>query len=501
MNTKALLIIILVNLNLSAQTYTLDNSFGDSGIKRFGQVFQPKKGLFVNDTYYFISPTSIAKVNYNGQLNNSFGIDGIKSLQQTGENLTLFNFTFTNNYFFLYGFIKNNTSNNEDIFVCKIDENGNYDTSFGANGRLRLDFSFNERISDLTILPSGTLYCTGTRLDQSGIQVSLLLFKINNNGTVDTTFDSNGYKEINPNILSSGGAIIPNAGNYFLLGTTKVNNLYDSTRIMLTKVDENGNIITSYGTNGFTLIPIPHGASYSSIYEAQLLDDKFYVNLNLYTSHNHDALFDFDATTGESLFFIDSVHKYYQKADNDGIYMTDYYPGSDILNNNNSFNLSKLSPDGIPDTTFNNTGIFSYEFDFSAPLANDGDSQSMVFIKEPNGKFLIAGFAYDAFISNYSDFAAIRIVDSSLGLNTTQADNKITMYPNPFDTKVFLKSKAIIKSIEIYDLIGRKIAEPPFQYEFATTTIDLSKITEKGNYIIKITTNNGEIVSEKLIKN
>ncbi len=331
--------------------------------------------------------------------------------------------------------------------------------------------------------------------------IDVALFIINNNGTVNTTFDSNGYKEINPNIKSSGGAIIFNDGNYFLLGSTSISgNLYNPVRIMLTKVDENGNIITSYGTSGFTLVTIPTSATYLSIYEAQLFDNKFYVNLNLYSNNNHDALFNFDATTGESLSYIGSAHKYYQKVDNDGLYMTHYYPGSDILNNNNTFNLSKLNPNGILDTTFNNTGVFFYEFDFSAPLANDGDSQSMIFIKEPNGKFLIAGFTYDAFISTYSDFSAIRITDSSLGVNNA-SNNKISVYPNPFQNKVFFKSPTLIKKIEVYDLIGRKIIEPSFEYDNTSTSIDLSKITVKGNYLIKILTENDEIITEKIVKN
>jgi uncharacterized delta-60 repeat protein len=496
-------ILLFLNYTLVSQNYVLDSSFGDSGIKRFGKNINVIKGLLVNDNYFLISNNAMVKINYNGQIVSSFGDNGIKSLQPSNTTSTFTNLVFINNYFYVYGSTKSGNSTNIDIFIAKLDENGNYDNSFGSNGIVILDFGIQEKVTDLVIEPSGTLYCTGTRYQNtpSESNKSLFLFKVNGNGILDTTFNSIGYKEINQNFNTSGGSIIAQDGNYILLGTTTIiDTPYSISKLLLTIVDENGNINNSFGTNGFKTILLGNSNPVNiTINDAQLLDNKFYANITYSDPLNtFDALFIFDSESTQTLSLTSIIGRLFHKVTNEGLFMTKYYPCGNISSCNNVFNISKINPNGTLDTTFNNNGSYSYEFNYGGMFPNNGDSQSYVFIKEPNGKFLIAGFVYPSF--GTSDFSAIRIVDSSLEINNETMDNEITIYPNPFDNIISLNNISQVKTIEIYDLIGRRIDQPKFYYENNNTTVDLSKINESGNYIIKITTENNEIITKKLIK-
>ncbi len=499
----------LFGLNLHSQTYVLDSSFGNSGTMQYNNgLYHVKNGLLVNNNYYFISNTTIAKVDYSGQIVSAFGVNGYKTLQQTNETLNISDFTFYNNYFYLYGSVKNNTTNNIDIYISKVDETGNYDTNFGANGILKLDFEPTDSITSFLIEPSGNLYCIGTKYNQNITNSSrLVLFKINSNGTLNTSFDTNGFKEINLNLYTSGASIIFYNNTYMLLGTTtEFDGASNRRRIMISQVDINGNLDTSFGTNGFKVIPLESfGIYYNTINSVQLLNNKLYINMNqggAMLGDNDNKLLIYDLINDQIISSIGQNQFIYTKVDNDGAFMTSYcYTccGNNYYACDNTFELRKKNLDGTTDSTFHINGTYSYEFSYTQPAPTIGDSRSYVFIKEPSGKFLIAGFVYNFFST--PGFSAIRITPGTLNLNSIVLNDNNSIFPNPFNDKIIFKNTTPLKNITIYDLIGRKVIEPPFQYENTSSNIDLSNILEKGTYLIKITTEKNEIITKKIIKN
>lgn len=501
--------LLFLNLNLFSQTYILDSSFGNSGTMRYASTtFAAKKGLLINNNYYFISSSSIAKINYSGQIVTGFGSNGYKLLTQANETLYLSDFIFQDNFFYIYGKTTNNTTGNVDIFICKIDESGNFDSSFGANGIVKLDFGLQETISGLLVEPTGSLYCIGTRFiaPESSDNSSLLLFKINANGSVNTTFNAAGYKEITLNIKTTGASIIPYNNSYLVLGSTKVSASPFVIQILITEVDANGTVNTSFGSNGFKTIPFAEGGVLASeIHEVQLLNNTLFMNLDVSLSWAglSRKLSAYNLDTDQTLFYL-GVNEYMSyNVSNDGILLSDYCVQCCATGTpsacDNTFKLKKLNLDGSLQTSFHLNGLYSYEFNYGGPFPTFGDSRPYVFIKGTDGKILIAGFVYAQFGTN--GFSAIRISEGALGLDNLEASHNIAIFPNPFTDKIYFKPNGPIKAVEVYDFIGRKIAEPELKYESGIAVVGLSKITQKGTYLMKIITEEGEIITEKIIKN
>ncbi|TDX84508.1 delta-60 repeat domain-containing protein [Epilithonimonas xixisoli] len=81
---------------------------------------------------------------------------------------------------------------NTDFFVAKLNADGSYDTSFGINGVLKIDFlGTDDRLNSMKILDNGKIllggYCTKTPTN-----IDATIARVNANGTLDTTFKSTG---------------------------------------------------------------------------------------------------------------------------------------------------------------------------------------------------------------------------------------------------------------------------------------------------------------------
>jgi len=74
-------------------------------------------------------------------------------------------------------------------------------------------------------------------------------------------------------------------------------------------------------------------------------------------------------------------------------------------------------------------------------------------------------------------------------------DKKISIYPNPVSNLLFFKARNAIKTITIYDNIGRKVL---INSNISKNYLDVSNLNE-GVYMLRIQTNSG-ISTKKLIK-
>jgi hypothetical protein len=84
----------------------------------------------------------------------------------------------------------------------------------------------------------------------------------------------------------------------------------------------------------------------------------------------------------------------------------------------------------------------------------------------------------------------------SLGISTPILDSLLSIYPNPVNEVVQIKSKINIKSIELYDIQGR-LLQTQLVNSFSTELNLLQRAN--GMYFIKINTDKGSKV-EKLVK-
>ncbi|SMC32476.1 T9SS type A sorting domain-containing protein [Moheibacter sediminis] len=116
-----------------------------------------------------------------------------------------------------------------------------------------------------------------------------------------------------------------------------------------------------------------------------------------------------------------------------------------------------------------------------------------------NGGNLIIGAPRDDFDENgeneMNDAGSAYIFKGSdMGVVENNSNfNSIKIYPNPAESQLNIESKEIIKSVEIFNLSGQKIGSTK------QNMVNVSSLP-KGTYIIKVSTVNGNVNTQKFIK-
>ena len=107
---------------------------------------------------------------------------------------------------------------------------------------------------------------------------------------------------------------------------------------------------------------------------------------------------------------------------------------------------------------------------------------------------------YNIFQKTFIEFLPILRVarpDSSSLVDEISIDNTIKLYPNPAENTLNIESQEIIKEIEFYDALGKKVKTITLNKKEAT--IDISSLS-KGNYILNLITDKGTIKKKLVVK-
>jgi len=183
---------------------SLDTSFATNGIykltsaRQFVSVMLLSSGAIVlggntslNNEYLAI----LVKLDSNGVEDSQYGTNGVLSLTSSNFKFLMWEAILLNNgNIFCVGYEYSDILNHSKSAYCKIDSFGNFDTTFGTNGKVTLDlFNYNsitnitELLHTARELPNGQIVVGGTELNP-------FLLKMNSNGSLDSTFGTNGMK-------------------------------------------------------------------------------------------------------------------------------------------------------------------------------------------------------------------------------------------------------------------------------------------------------------------
>ena len=111
----------------------------------------------------------------------------------------------------------------------------------------------------------------------------------------------------------------------------------------------------------------------------------------------------------------------------------------------------------------------------------------------------IVGGALDINASTNSVYVDLIVFDNIVPsvLGTTDfgyANNTISLYPNPAKEVLNISSSSQIAKIEVFDLLGKKVAS-----NSNTSNVNVAAIG-KGTYIVKVVQENGSIIAKQFIK-
>jgi len=144
----------------------------------------------------------IYKLDARGQLDTSYGNEGIFSQAVLGAVTEVYAMALQGSSVVTVGYGRNNAQESLDFLSLRILENGTLDSSYGTDGgytRIDVD-GFNDNGRNLTILPDGRLVLIGGGRYSSASSEGMMVI-LNADGTPDENFGDNGSE-----LLDFGGA-------------------------------------------------------------------------------------------------------------------------------------------------------------------------------------------------------------------------------------------------------------------------------------------------------
>lgn len=165
----------------------------------------------------------LEKFNLDGTKDLSFGINGAIQFTLPYTNFITNSITqVPNNKFLIQSFYEENSL--IKMRQIRIDEQGNLDISYGNQG-INEETTFQNILISEPFVYNDNYYSTGGILDSSQNLQDLLIIDYNNNGSLNTNFNSTGYySEITNDITDYGDNIfVQNDGKILVVGSYKIN--------------------------------------------------------------------------------------------------------------------------------------------------------------------------------------------------------------------------------------------------------------------------------------
>ena len=245
---------------------SLDTSFGDDGIVQTtfstsgcyasALALQTDGKIVAAGTNYrdFSSNSDFGLVRYNsnGTLDTSFGTNGLVSTEFDGMLDAASSVLIQSDGKIVAVGSASSSATFYDFAVVRYLANGQIDTSFGTAGKVRTDFGgANLDIAYAGALQAdGKIIAAGVTTDRSGSKTPFALARYNSNGTLDTSFSSDGrtsvdfggyFQAVYQVLVQPDGKIV--AAGY-------PNSEGSDSDFLLTRLNSNGSIDTTFGAAG-----------------------------------------------------------------------------------------------------------------------------------------------------------------------------------------------------------------------------------------------------------
>lgn len=140
------------------------------------------------------------------------------------------------------------------LLVVRLMPDGTPDNTFDGDGALVVT-SFTESYAyDLFFQPDGKIVVVGTRAD-STYNFSMLVLRLNDDGSIDTSFGINGYAE--PDLSPTddfANAVAPLPGGQMLLAGTSKDNQGINVPVVV-RMNGDGSLDNTFGTAGIAALP------------------------------------------------------------------------------------------------------------------------------------------------------------------------------------------------------------------------------------------------------
>lgn len=507
------LLLLFLLSNAYAQTFAIDQTFGNGGYTKYQSsastsVVMLPDGQFITAT---TSSTSIQvkKISQNGIIDTNFGTKYVDmDPNSTIKTEAVKKIILHNNKITLVGRVNATPTHSAyELFVARINLDGTMDTSFGTNGFTTFTVGSNSTAVDAVIDPNGVLYFHATQ------NSSNFIARINSNGTLDSSFGTNGILQIS--VFSCYKMELQNDGKILLAGF-RTNTSTNTRESYLERRLQNGALDNSFGNSGVVIIPNTTGTiaknfSYDYLNNSitilhQTSDSTLYARLFLSKIRISDG----SLISGFGNNGVTSNYLYTNASD----IMIDKFivlPNSKMIavgNMSNFFGsngtfiaqlfVARFNADGSVDNSFSNYG---YQMFVTTPPNTSvrADYLNNIFITN-DGSLVIAYSGYSA-THGYSSYL-IKLNNAYLNAESASAknnDQQLIIYPNPATHFISVQNKKHDNDIfdyQIIDLSGKTVQKGQSAFNSKINVQDLIS----GSYIIQLNNEKAGKNSLKLIK-
>ena len=360
---------------------------------------------------------------------------------------------------YVTGYSKN-VDDNGDMYVIKLNNDGNLDTSFGNKGKVVVNNIAGgngwDRGNSLYVDKNGKVYVTGYSKNTKG-NFDMYVIRLRNDGIIDNTFGSPLGRDINEDGINDNAVIISNiaggngydygyslyvdsSGKVYVTGSSYNGNSYNgsSSDMYVIRLNSDGTLDTSFGNSGKVVVNNIAGKNSYDVGLSLCVDNsgKVYItgfsnngsNDNMYVIRlNSNGSFDTSfGNKGKIIINGIAGRNSWDRADylyvdkNGKVYVTG--TSKNVYRNSNMY-VIKLNNNGSLDKSFGNNGKVIVNKIASGNIFDYGKSLYV----DNNGKIYITGASYNG--SNF-DMYVIRLnsdgsLDTSFGTKGKVVVNNI----------------------------------------------------------------------------
>ena len=284
-----------------------------------------------------------------------------------------------------------------DISLARYNTDGSLDTGFGTGGTVLLPESGNQMGKSVAIQADGKLLVVGHAVGTSSLP-TLAVYRFNANGSVDTTFGTNGRVVHNFPSANTGNHIVLQPDGKMLIGASL------DGKFTVFRLNSDGALDTSFNLIGYNSLNEPFNQA-AGVAVVLLQPDGKIVAAGQAGSSGDAGLwtrFSSDGIAESSLIRTNFVIW-------DGAIQTDgkiVFAGRTTSAQIKHFGITRYNADKTLDTTFGNLGtnqvIFSSIFSLS-------QSEATALAIQPDGRIIVGGYNTG---SINRDFALVRFNSS-----------------------------------------------------------------------------------------
>ncbi|MBQ23729.1 hypothetical protein [Alcanivorax sp.] len=313
-----------------------------------------------------------------GQLDTSFGTDGVSFLGGVGAIDTAGHAIWQGDKILVAGRLGNYA------IVARFNNDGSLDTSFGANGFRQLVSGSSTNFHQLQLLDDGRIFAVGQRNQDAYHDFYAVMLTAN--GALDSNFGNNGTMQYNILEQEYAKGAVAVSGQFLLIGQSRAS-FSSSYSLRVLRINADGTVDTSFGSNGSLLHSINNpsigqvitDSNGKALIAGTSSSDMFVMRLN--TDGSKDDSFGSQGTTridinGDSA----GSQAITEQADGKIVIAGYTRPGSHF-----DFALHRLHADGTADTTFAESGTLTLDL--------YGDERLFAVTQQADGKLVTGGYA------------------------------------------------------------------------------------------------------------